>query len=105
MSDNQNDDGLSTLKKMKTEVQRQQKAITPGTTKKGSKLSQYIPAVVKESLGGVSRKQWIDVTLFVGGIYCMYKFGQVASDSIDNFMPNEEQMQKMMQEMQVQQQA
>ena len=41
----------------------------------------------------------MDITLFVGGIYCMYKFGGVVSEQIDQVMPNEEMMQKMMQEM------
>ena len=58
-----------------------------------------IPSIVKDTVGNVSKKQWLDIGLFVGGIYCMYKFGGVVSEQIDNFMPNEEQMQQMMQEM------
>ena len=97
------DEGLSMLKKMKTEVQNKQRYGAVKGTTKGSKLSQYVPVVVKDALGGTSRKQWVDITLFVGGIYVMYKFGQTLSDQIDNLMPNEEQMQKMIQEMQSQQ--
>ena len=90
------DNGENTLRKMKTEQQMRSKSVSSG--KKSSKLSSYIPQFVKDSVSNVSvsRKQMVDATLFVGGIYCMYKFGSTLSDKIDSFMPNEEQMLKMM---------
>ena len=90
MSDS--DQGLGVLKKMKTDLNNQYQ--TKGSSKKGSKLSAYIPESVKEfygnSIGNVSKKQWFDITLFAGGIFCMYKFGGVISEQIDEFMPNED---------------
>ena len=63
-------------------------------------LSKIIPGFLKESVGSVSRKQWVDITLFCGGLYCIYRFGGKLSTQIDNLMPNEEAMQRMIQEMQ-----
>ena len=101
MSNQTNDDqGLSALKRMRTEMQTKTTSAT--STKKTSKLSAFIPQYLKDQVGGVSRKQWIDVTLFVGCVAVMYRFGSTVSDQIDSYMPNEEQMQKMMQDMQMQ---
>ena len=51
--------------------------------KKQSMLGAMIPAVVKDTMGSVSRKQWLDICLFTGGLYCMYKFGGHLSGAID----------------------
>ena len=91
------DEGLNMLRKMKTEVQNKQRPTAQGA-KATSKISNFIPKAVKDTLGGVSGKQWVDLTLFIGGIYCMYHFGSAISDQIDNMMPNEEAMVRMMNE-------
>ena len=85
-STNNTDEGLSMLKKMKTEVQNKQRE----SAKKTSKLSLYVPKSIKDTFGNITTKQMVDVTLFVGGIFCMYKFGSSISEKLDNFMPNEE---------------
>ena len=45
-------------------------------------------------------KQWVDITLFIGTVYVMYKYGTEISEEVDKMMPNEEQMIKLMEEMQ-----
>ena len=95
------DQGAGVLKTMKKDLQSKQMTSLQAGTKKGSNLGKFIPQFLKDQVADVqvSKKQMLDITLFCGGIYCMYKFGGVVSEQIDNFMPNEEQMQKMMQEM------
>ena len=76
---------------MKTE--RMNKSETATTGKKKTMVANIVPKVVRESLGSVSSKQWLDIGLFAGGLYCIYKFGGSLSNQIDQIMPNEEQMQ------------
>ena len=42
----------------------------------------------------------MDIGIFAGGVYVMYKFGPQLSETIDSYMPTEEGIQKAMQEMQ-----
>ena len=88
---------MSALKNLK----RQQSLKSSGTSatgKRESMLSRMIPKFLKDSLGSVSRKQWMDITLFTGGLYCMYRYGGNLSSFLEKMMPNEEQMLKLMQE-------
>ena len=60
-----------------------------------------MPGFLKDSFTNAQnapRKTWVDLGLFVGGIYCIYYFGKDISDSVDYMMPDEEEMQKQISE-------
>ena len=56
----------------------------------------YIPTAVKETLGSITRKQWLDIGIFAGGVYVMYNYGGKIAETVDSNMPSEEGIQKAM---------
>ena len=43
------------------------------------------PAAVK----GLGKKQLMDISLFAGGLFVMYKYGPELNTMVENLMPNE----------------
>ena len=41
------------------------------------------------TLGQISAKSYLDMTLFFGGVWVLYKYGDTISKGVDEIMPNE----------------
>ena len=76
------DQGAGVLKTMKKDLQSKQMTDLKSGTKKSSNLGKLIPQFLKDQVKDVtvSKKQILDISLFCGGMYCMYKFGGVISE-------------------------
>ena len=61
--------------------------------------------MIKSTVGSLNKWQWRDIALFTGVVYAMYRYGPSVADTIEKNMPTEEEMQKMMEEMQKQMQG
>ena len=67
------------------------------TSKPKAKASwgSIVPKPLKDSVSVLSGREWLDIALFVGGMYGMYKFGSSFSEQVEGFFPNDEQIAKM----------
>ena len=93
MSDNQ-----SVLKQLKAK----QQTINLNASKKGGSVFSKLPgySFFYKTFGQISAKQYLDISLFCGGVFVLYKHGNTISGALDNIMPNEQKMNEMVKEMQ-----
>ena len=85
------------------DLKNKQRSQLGSTTKKGgSMLTKMVPAFIKNYCSSMTGKQYLDIGLFCGGLFAMYKYGGKLSEQIDQIMPSEEQMTKIFAEMQAQ---
>ena len=45
----------------------------------------------------------LDAAIFIAGVFIVYKYGHIAAEYVENQLPTEEKMIRMMQEMEMQQ--
>ena len=87
----------SVLKSLK----QKQQSLNSKSTRAGGSVFTKIPGykLFQSTFGQISAKQYLDISLFCGGMWVMYKYGNTISKSIDEIMPNEQKMNEMIKEM------
>ena len=92
---------MSDLQKLAKSFTQREGNLQPRAATSKFSLAKYVPEfILKSPVGNLSKKQWMDITLFGTGIFLIYNYGDEISNKIDQLMPNEAQMQKMLEEMQ-----
>ena len=70
---------------------------TKQTKSTGPKKPSMLSKMLKNTgVSNISKKQWIDFSMFAGAVYCMVTFSSYVDDMLDYFMPDEDEMLKMM---------
>ena len=93
----------SALQRVKTRIKDDFKD-EPEKTSFGKVVKDNLNSL-KRSLHNIKSPQWIDMALFAGFVAVVYNYSSSISETVDTYVPTEEKMAEMFQEMQRQMEA